>query len=152
MVENYFDKFDADKAIKKMMNGSKWPRAEYTWPDGNPYNSTHIKAKWDVIGEYSRNKGTWMHFNIERYFNDLQPATNLVEMSQFFNFKKDVMDAMEITPYRTEWRLVAPDLSIGGSVDFIGTTTDGSYVLIDWKRAKDLSSHLKDSYGGRRAK
>ena len=152
VVEKYFGKFDADLVIDRMMNGPSWPRNEYTWPDGRPYRKDEIKEKWDNIGEFSRNRGTWMHYNIERFFNNLQPATvDLPEMNQFFNFKRDIIDSQGIKAYRTEWRIAAPEIGIAGSVDFIGQAMDGSYVIIDWKRAKALESNLLNAYG-RKAK
>ncbi len=72
LIENCFEKFDADAAIEKMMNSSRWPRPEYM---NNylkrPMTAAEIKRKWNSQGEYSRNLGTWLHFNIERYFNNL---------------------------------------------------------------------------------
>lgn len=133
-----------------MVAGKNWPRKEYIWAaTQEPYTSAQIKERWDEIGEYARNRGKWMHFNIERYFNGLQPSMNIVEMSQFMKFKGDVIDRLGILPYRTEWRITAPDLSLGGSVDFLGQAADGSYVIIDWKRSKDLASNLISNYGKR---
>ena len=86
LVENYFSKFDADDIIDKMMKGSRWPRPEYTWPNGEPMNATAIKNKWDGIGLYARNRGTWMHFNIERKLNNLPPSNTIPEMTQFEKF------------------------------------------------------------------
>ncbi len=86
LVENYFSKFDADDIIDKMMKGSRWPRPEYTWPNGEPMNATAIKNKWDGIGLYARNRGTWMHFNIERKLNNLPPSNTIPEMALFEKF------------------------------------------------------------------
>ena len=86
LVENYFSKFDADDIIDKMMKGSRWPRPEYTWPNGEPMNATAIKNKWDGIGLYARNRGTWMHFNIERKLNNLPPSNTIPEMTLFEKF------------------------------------------------------------------
>lgn len=52
------------------MNGSNWPRDGYIDTRTNqPFTPEQIKQKWDNIGEYSRNYGTWVHYNIERYLN-----------------------------------------------------------------------------------
>ena len=71
VVEHFFEKFDANNAIAKMKAGSNWPRQEYLDSNGNPMTASQIKYKWDRVGEYARNRGTWMHYNIERYLNNL---------------------------------------------------------------------------------
>merc|ERR1712196_608647 len=97
-----------------------------------------IKDKWASVGEYARNRGSWMHYNIERYLNGLSYSNSIKEMEQFLQFKYDFIDQHHIIPYRTEWRIAAPPLNIAGSVDFIGKTKNDEYIMLDWKRAKDL--------------
>ena len=38
IVGNYFETFDADLVIRKMMTGNNWPRPEYMRRDGEPMN------------------------------------------------------------------------------------------------------------------
>lgn len=149
VVGQYFETFDADLVVKKMMNGNNWPRQGYTQKDGTPYTENEIKEKWDSIGEYARNKGTWMHYNIERYLNNLTVSPKADEIPKFLNFYDDVIMAKKIQPFRTEWRIAAPSYSIAGSVDFVGRFPDGTYALIDWKRAKDLGNNLDNKYNRR---
>ncbi len=62
---------NVDVVIQKMVTGTNWPREGYLKMDGQtPMTKEEIKAKWENIGEYARNKGTWMHHNIERGSND----------------------------------------------------------------------------------
>lgn len=58
LVEQFFDKFNPDEAINKMMSGNNWPREGYLHPDGVPYSAQEIKRKWDSISLYARNTGT----------------------------------------------------------------------------------------------
>jgi hypothetical protein len=37
VVSNYFEVFDADLIIRRMMTGSNWPRPEYTQKNGEAY-------------------------------------------------------------------------------------------------------------------
>ena len=67
-------------------------------------------------------------------------------MNQFFKFKADILDPRNIEPYRTEWRIAAPDMGIAGSVDFVGRLPDGTYVIIDWKTTKDLQTKMSSAY------
>jgi len=147
MVEDFFEKFDADDVIRKMMGGNRWPREGYINKDGSPFTEMEIKAKWDNIGEYARNKGTWMHYNIERFFNNLEPSPALEEMDHFMAFFTDFITGRNVQPFRTEWRIAAPDLKLAGSVDFVGRLPDGTFALLDWKRSKDLDSNLRSKYG-----
>ena len=94
-----------------------------------------------------------MHYNIERYLNGLQPASSadLPEMTMFHDFYNEVLmggpvGAPAIKPFRTEWRIAAPDLSLAGSVDFVGTTAANEYVIIDWKRSKKLPTSLDNTF------
>lgn len=64
-------------------------------------------------------------------------------MRMFLDFKANVIDADGITPIRTEWRIAAPDLSLAGSVDFIGQCRDGRLVIMDWKRSKKLYGRME---------
>lgn len=89
-----------------------------------------------------------MHWNIERFLNNLDVSATVPEFSQFLQFNEDVMKPMNIEPYRTEWRIAAPDLNLGGSIDFVGRRPNGKFVLMDWKRSKNLTiSKMKYSWG-----
>jgi len=89
LAEKFFEKFDSDLVIERMMNGPNWPRPEYL-SRGVPMTPEEIKLKWDSIGEYARNRGSWMHYNIERHLNGLEYSNALPEMKQFFDFEKEV--------------------------------------------------------------
>ena len=70
------------------------------------------------------------------------------EYKTFLQFEEDVIVQKKISPFRTEWRIAAPDLGIGGSVDFVGKFEDtGSYVIMDWKNSKKLETSLSNTYG-----
>jgi hypothetical protein len=57
-----------------------------------------------------------MHYNIERYINNLPVDLSDTEMKFFSEYHQEYIVQANITPYRTEWSIAAPDLSIGGSV------------------------------------
>ena len=153
LVGNYFDKFEPDIAIERMMSGPRWPRPEYQHKaDGRPFTPEEIKQQWENIGEYARNRGTWMHYNIERHLNGLESSEGLIEFKQFLDFERDIVKPRGVKPLRTEWRIADPEHNIAGSVDFIGSLPDGTCIIMDWKRSKNLATGgLNNSYG-RRAK
>lgn len=88
-----------------------------------------------------------MHANIENFLNNRDIAEAIPEFGQFLCFIDEVIKPRGIQPYRTEWRIAAPDLSLGGSVDFVGAKPDGTYVLMDWKRSKNLPTEINAAYG-----
>lgn len=88
-----------------------------------------------------------MHWNIEKQLNGLPVTTTIPEFKQFLQFEVEVLREEGIRPYRTEWRVAAPELGVGGSIDFVGQRDDGSFVLVDWKRSKNLSTSMYKSYG-----
>jgi hypothetical protein len=115
--------------------------------NGEPFTAEEIKDAWSANGLEARNRGTYMHYNIEQHVNGLTSANyTFPEMSQFMKFyKKHIIDK-GIQPYRSEWRIAAPDFSLAGSVDFVGLNPDGTYTIADWKRAKDLENNLKTNF------
>lgn len=88
-----------------------------------------------------------MHYNIERLLNKLEPSRDLPEIQQFESFYKGIIVGKGIEPWRTEWRIAAPDLSLGGSIDFVGKCADGTYAILDWKRSKNLETKIYNGYG-----
>jgi hypothetical protein len=61
------------------------------------------------------------------------------ELHQFREFYESLLVRENISPFRTEWRIAAQDLSIAGSVDFVGVNSENDVILIDWKRSKKIS-------------
>lgn len=147
IVDNFFEKFSADLAIQKMTNRSNWPTIQYQHANGNAYSIDEIKAMWEKVGEEARNEGTLLHLNIERFFNRVEHDES-PEFRQFLNFYGDFMQSNFIKPFRTEWKIILPQHNIAGSVDFVGVLPDGRFIIIDWKRSKNLfSKNLHNSYG-----
>jgi len=144
LVETFFGKFDPQRAIELMKGGRNWPRPEYSTKAGVPWTDQAILDYWDRTGEFARNKGTWMHYNIERFLNGYAavPGDELPEMKMFSEFFEQVILKQNIQPYRTEWRVAAPEYGLAGSVDFVGRVSGegGGYVLCDWKRSKKVGA------------
>jgi hypothetical protein len=130
-----------------MINGKNWPREGYKYPNGDAYGPVEIKRKWDQVSLVARNRGIWMHHNIERYFNGLPCATDLPEFQQFSNFVVDIIQRESIMPYRTEWKIGSELENIGGTIDFIGKLPDNTYAIFDWKRMKNVKDSLNNAYG-----
>lgn len=152
-VHEHFEKFDADKIIKKMMNGSGWKEGHKYWgktPD-------EIKAQWNSNKEAVSGAGTDLHFQIECFNNDnrfefeytnkelykIYMCDNKHKLSEtplewqyFINFIKD---HPHLKPYRTEWTVFNEDIKISGSIDMVYENPDGTLSIYDWKRSKNIT-------------
>ena len=144
VLEFFFGTFDADETIMKMKNSSSqiWPRLEYSFLTASgeyePFSDEQIKLKWAL----DRNRGTWMHYNIERYLNGLHYSSDVdYEMDLFIKFYENEILGRGLSSYITEWRIASPKaLGLAGSVDFVGRFDDGTFGIVDWKRIKHWDS------------
>lgn len=130
---SHFAEFDADAIIVNMMKGKNWPKSKY-------FGQTpeQIKAGWNQNGEEAAAAGTQMHYQIECYYNgiaaDLASEPSL-EYTYFQNFIKACPD---LKPYRTEWMIYHEEMRLAGSIDMVYENPDGTLMIYDWKRAKDI--------------
>jgi ATP-dependent exoDNAse (exonuclease V) beta subunit len=160
-VHSYFEKFDADKIIEKMMNGKSWKEGHKYWN----MTSQQIKDSWNKNSSEVSNAGTKMHYDIECFMNNsnlnmsiyshkelydnyfdqnmdascipFDSSNNVPKEWQYFiNFVRDFPD---MVPYRTEWTIFHEELKISGSVDMVYEKSDGTLAIYDWKRCKDIS-------------
>jgi hypothetical protein len=149
LASKFFSSFNADEIIPKMMNGRNWPRSGYMNKDGTPFTAEQILERWENTAVNARNRGSWMHYNIECYFNGLTAAQDLPEFKQFAAFVEEEIEGKGVVPYRTEWSIGGTEESICGTIDFIGKMPDDTFVLCDWKRLSNLNDSLSHLYGNR---
>jgi hypothetical protein len=156
---SHFGHFDADAIITQMMKGAKWTQSKY-------YGQTReeIKAGWETNRDEAASAGTALHYQIECYYNGAsvseasvseasvseasvsdasasisqsgpEEVTKSVEYGYFKNFLKACPD---LKPYRTEWMIYHEELRLAGSIDMVYENLDGTLMIYDWKRAKDI--------------
>ena len=156
-IHSNFEKFDADKIIDKMMKAK-------TWNSKNKYfgmTKKEIKDQWSQNGKDVSSQGTLLHFYIEQFMNlscldktqcshsDLKeillatrpfsdPIIDSVEWQYFINFI-DMFPSL--IPYRTEWTIYDTELKIAGSIDMVYKNEDGTLMIYDWKRCKDITKN-----------
>jgi ATP-dependent exoDNAse (exonuclease V) beta subunit len=152
-VHEHFEKFDADKIIKKMMSGLLWKEGHKYWG----LTPEQIKDKWNNNKDAVSGAGTDLHYEIECFNNDKRfqfaytnkellsiymadYGRNLIEKSlewkYFINFINDYPD---LKPYRTEWTIFDEDIKISGSIDMVYENPDGTLSIYDWKRCKNIT-------------
>ena len=126
----HFEKFDADKIIERMMKSKNWTNSKY-------YGQTveQIKAGWDENRDLAANAGTKLHYDIECYYNGYPQKNDSTEYNYFLNFQKATKD---LVPYRTEWMIWDKDLKFAGSIDMVFENPDGTLMIYDWKRCKEI--------------
>ena len=133
---SHFSVFDADLIITNMMNSKGWPNSKYFVK-----TREEIKLGWDQERDEAAGAGTNMHYQIECYYNTGQHNANeigenqSVEYTYFKNFLKVCPD---LKPYRTEWMIYDEELCLAGSIDMVYENPDGTLMIYDWKRAKNI--------------
>jgi ATP-dependent exoDNAse (exonuclease V) beta subunit len=154
-VHKFFNDFNADVAIEKMMAGRKWN------PSHELYGKTpaEIKQLWHDRGVESAELGTILHNNIECFLNnsDLpKDYTHAMLLEQYETQRKEtespewkffmqyVKDTPTKVPFRTEWRIYDLNLKLAGSIDMVyKNVDDGSLSIYDWKRSKEIKRENK---------
>lgn len=137
---HHFPKFDADKIIKQIISSSK----HKTDPTYKYYMMTaeDIKKSWDANRDSASSSGTNMHYDIECYYNQLPVTNDSIEYQYFQNF---ISENPHLNPYRTEWTVFHEELKIAGSVDMVYENPDGTLLIYDWKRCKEIVN--ENAYG-----
>ena len=128
---SHFEHFDADTIINKMMNSKNWKTNKY-------YGMTkeEIITQWDASRDEASSAGTNLHYDIECYYNNCPNDNDSLEYSYFLKFAEDFKN---LKPYRTEWMIWHEDIKIAGSVDMIFEQEDGTLLIYDWKRSKEIT-------------
>ena len=127
---SHFPKFDADKIIDKMMNSPNWTNSVYYGKTKN-----QIKQQWEDNKNEAAAAGTDMHYDIECFYNNNIVTNDSIEYSYFQDFYKKTK---ELVPYRTEWMIYDKELQLAGSIDMIFENPDGTLMIYDWKRCKEI--------------
>ncbi len=141
-IHGFFEAFDPDSVIAKMMSSRKWSESKY-------YGMTaeQIKKQWTDSGTEASEAGTRMHLDIEHY-NNAEPVGNLAgdewlpnpgpEWDYFLEYERKHRIKKGFVPFRTEWLVFKEDIKLAGSIDMLYMKPDGTLAIYDWKRAKDM--------------
>ena len=150
---SHFPKFDSNAVIKNMMRGKNWNPENKYWG----MTPEQIKQQWSNNGASVSGAGTDMHFDIECFMNNdiiPYPYTHINLYSSYFSkyyqthdnkplewkyFTDFVRDFPDLKPYRTEWTIYDEELKLAGSVDMVYENPDGTLMIYDWKRSKEIT-------------
>lgn len=139
LIHEFFDKFNPDEVIDKMMASPKWPNSKY-------YGMTKddIKKQWEDNGREVSEAGTQLHLDIEHFYNDIFVENQSKEFGHFLQFFDK---HQHLKAYRTEWMIFDETLKLAGSVDMLFKDDDGNYHIYDWKRSKGIKKENKFQKG-----
>jgi hypothetical protein len=148
-VHNQFEEFNADKIIDKMMSSKKWPKSPYFGK-----TKEEIKEQWANNASSVTSDGIKLHHDIENFMNQVvnmekithadllecysksEPQNHSVEWDYFLRFIKTTP---QLVPYRSEWVVFNEDIHICGTVDMVYEKADGTLMIYDWKRCKEIT-------------
>lgn len=130
---SHFSEFDADAIITNMMKGRGWTKSKY-------FGKTpeEIKAEWSSGRDEAALAGTNLHYQIECYYNGVEEQGQGLDSIEYSYFNNFVAACPGLKPYRTEWMIYHEDLLLAGSIDMVFENEDGTIMIYDWKRAKDI--------------
>ena len=109
-----------------------------------------VLREWEMDGQKSADLGTELHSDIEQYF-DNKSTNDKKEFQQFLQLFQTI-ENLEL--YRTEWRIFDDILMLAGTADTIFKKKDGTFVIYDWKRSKEIKKrgfpdfHTKETQKG----
>jgi hypothetical protein len=139
-----FPPFDA---VEKIRNMSQRTRQEkYAG-----LTDQEIAQAWDRHRHNASTLGTKMHAAIEVYLNthylSRDPAI-AIEMRKVRRFVQEEIVNKELDVWRTEPIVFTDQPLLAGSVDcLLRRRCDGKFVVMDWKRSKEIKMTARGSFG-----
>ena len=127
LIDRHFPEFDGPAVARRV---SQNPRSTYFGQDVQD-----IVAGFEAERAAATEAGQALHEQIEAHLHG-KPTTDRSE--EFGYFKRFLADHPELEPYRTEWRIYDKERMLAGTVDALFRRPDGSIVMYDWKRSKEI--------------
>ncbi len=123
IIGEFFPKFDTQFWSKKKAKQRGVPQQQ-------------VIDEWAEKGRLAAEQGTFLHEQIENYYNGIKHDSSSLEFSYFLKFvgKYPLME-----PYRTEWRIFDENHMLAGTIDMVyRNPKTGSYFMFDWKRSEKV--------------
>ena len=141
LIGKFFEPFDADQVIQRMMAGPKFSEGPYAG-----MTPTGIKNKWKEDGNAASQAGTALHKKIELFYGSPGPVSPLENQGKdweyFLQFHNEIIIPQGLEPYRSEWSIFISKAGVAGQLDMLFKKGD-TFVLCDWKRAKSIDTENK---------
>jgi ATP-dependent exoDNAse (exonuclease V) beta subunit len=139
LIHRFFDKFDSEKIIDKMMLSKNWSSSKYFG-----MSKEEIKTLWENNGKIQSSKGTILHQDIENFYNGFEIKNTSKEYHYFLDFYNT---HKHLKAYRTEWMIFDETLKLAGSIDMLFIDEEGNFHIYDWKRAKEIKKENRFQKG-----
>ncbi len=111
----------------------------------NKRSADENKSKELVLEEFLKNseeaadKGTYLHEQIENFLEGKSHDHNFREFKYFLNFYNDVIVANDFVFIKAEKKIISKKYNISGTIDALFKKPNSEeYIIIDWKRSKNL--------------
>ena len=121
LIEKFFPFFDEEAYIERFMKESGKTREE-------------VERKMLEPSE----RGTDMHRQIELFLKGEPHDESSKEFQLFRKFHEEQVLKRNLTFYDAEKIVILPQYGIAGTVDALFQKPDGTFVMVDWKRSKNL--------------
>ena len=171
-LHSHFKQFDADAVIAKMMsNPKKWPTSPYygqtpdqikaQWNKNRDEAAAAGTAMHAAIEEYSIRPGpphlaeTGASPHTPHLGEKDSPETSSQENAEVLaetggsggnpHFNSFILAHPYLKPYRAEWMIFHEDVKLAGSIDMVYENPDGTLMIYDWKRCKEIKKN--NSFG-----
>ena len=82
--------------------------------------------------------GTELHLQIENYYTKKPFDDSLQEFKYFLAFEKEKIIPKKLIFAEAEKKVFYSKFNVAGTVDCLYKSSDGNYVMVDWKRSKKL--------------
>ena len=142
LIEKYKNPFDKVMAVSLMRNGTAWEykKHKYMCPDGTIMSDEAIWELWERNRVIASLRGTLTHWLVEALLNGACIESHVMkELEIFMEFYTITFRSWNLTPVRTELKVYSTMLNIAGQIDLLAKNPDTNlYVIIDWKRSKEL--------------
>ena len=140
LIHKYTSEFNAQLVIAEMQarDSWAWKRNDYLRADGEVMKAEEIAERWQHNGMVQRNRGTLFHYHCEMFLNGATiEGPPSPEFYQWLQLYDNVITARwEI--FRTELSVFHLGLQVAGQIDCLCRDKDGSLIILDWKRSKDI--------------
>ena len=147
-LHSFASPWNPQAALRAMKQGRQWDEKRAALEEqGLGIGDTEIMAQWERSGQVARCRGTLLHFHAEMHANGYQiEPPHSKEFSQAMALFRNLVDDLELQPYRTEMSVFHCGLRLAGQIDLLmRNPTTGEIVVVDWKRAREVK--FQNSFG-----
>ena len=140
LLHQFANDFDPRAALAAMKRSPEWETKKAALEEQGLGTSDHdLLERWSLNGRAQRSRGTLMHFHCECMVNGIEVESPYSpEFQQARAIYAHLLD-MGLQPWRSELSMYSTILQCAGQADLImRCPDDGSLVIVDWKRTKQL--------------